>query len=87
MTRAGALTAVALLAAALAPYAPIVWNEALPSAPHSDVMFAVQSARGFVEGLSEGQLFPRWIEAANRGHVAPTFLYYSPGAMSTKETS
>lgn len=80
MTRRRAVTAGLLLVAALAPYAPIIWNEALPNAPHSDVMFAVQSARGFVEGLSEGQLYPRWIEAANRGHGAPTFLYYSPGA-------
>lgn len=76
--RSRAATGLLLLGCLL--YLPVAWNAALPFAPHSDVIFAAQSVRGFSAGLSEGVAYPRWIGEANRGHGAPTFLYYSPAA-------
>ena len=78
--RRDAIVAAALLLAALGVYAPLALSEALPAAPHSDVLFASQNARGFVDGLAEGRAYPRWLAETNRGHGSPTFLFYSPGA-------
>jgi len=80
MNRREAIIAACLLLVGLGIYAPVAWNDALPIARHSDVMFATQNARGFIDGLSEGRLYPRWLAEVNRGHGAPTFLYYSPAA-------
>ena len=80
MTKTRNRSAVWLLLLGALVYLPVAWHSALPIAPHSDVVFATQSARGFSEGLAEGRAYPRWIADANRGHGAPTFLYYSPGA-------
>jgi hypothetical protein len=77
--RRDALVAAALLLVALGLYARFALRDALPSAPHSDAAFAVQNARGFIDGLSEGRFYPRWVAESNRGHGAPTFLYYPPG--------
>lgn len=80
MSRSEALIAAGLLLVGLSVYAPIAWNDALPIARHSDVNFATQNARGFIDGLSEGRFYPRWLAEVNHGHGAPTFLYYSPAA-------
>ena len=69
-----------LLLLACALYLPFALHDGLPSAPHSDANFATQNARGFIDGLEEGQWLPRWHAEVNRGYGAPTFLFYSPGA-------
>jgi hypothetical protein len=44
----------------------------------SDVSYHSQWAHGFVEALSEGIPFPRWVGTTNRGFGAPVFLIYPP---------
>jgi len=43
-----------------------------------DTLFAAQSAQGFARALEEGVLYPRWVDDANLGLGAPTFVFYSP---------
>ncbi len=55
---------------------PLLANPGLPAG--SDADFTAQSAQGFLDALREGVLYPRWIDAANRGFGAPTFVFYAP---------
>ena len=56
--------------------APLFGNPGLPAG--SDLDFTAQSAQGFLDALREGVLYPRWIDAANRGFGAPSFVFYAP---------
>lgn len=55
---------------------PLMAGPVLPRG--SDVSFHAQWARGFVQALDEGQLYPRWVAEANHGFGAPVFLMYPP---------
>lgn len=76
----GGVFVLPLAAALLASFVfclPLLWHwPLLPSG--DDRLFAAQSALGFADALREGILYPRWIETANAGLGAPTFIFYSP---------
>jgi hypothetical protein len=71
-----AWVAVALVAVAVVFSWPLWSHSALPLG--SDLAFASQSAHGFTEALREGVAYPRWIDRANKGLGAPTFVFYPP---------
>jgi len=68
--------ALALLAATVAVCGPLIRERGLPAG--SDVLFAAQSSHGFTRALSEGVVYPRWIDEGNRGLGSPTFVFYPP---------
>lgn len=74
--RSGALAWLAVCLAAGIFAVPLLANPGLPAG--SDVDFTAQSAQGFLDALREGVVYPRWIDAANRGFGAPTFVFYAP---------
>ena len=57
---------------------------ALPRLTHAelpwgaDLTVAAQLTQGMLEGLSDGQVYPRWIDGMSRGFGAPAFVFYPP---------
>lgn len=52
----------------------IVLDRVWPFDIHIHYRWSVQ----FVEAISQGHLYPRWMHLANNGMGEPTFLYYAP---------
>src|SRR5262249_19752121 len=44
----------------------------------SDIGFHLRWNTWFAEELRQGNLYPRWLSAANRGYGSPVTLYYPP---------
>jgi hypothetical protein len=70
------LCVVIVAAAAGVSVWPLFTHEALPRG--SDVSWHAQWVSGFLDGLRDGHLYPRWISEANRGFGAPVFVFYPP---------
>ncbi|MBI3448316.1 MAG: hypothetical protein HY049_05300 [Acidobacteria bacterium] len=70
------LAASILAGAVLAFCAPLLLNAALPLG--SDSYGTMHYLQGFMKALSEGDLYPRWTDATNRGLGSPTFIFFPP---------
>ncbi len=57
---------------------------ALPMLTHEkmqwgmDLSFASQMTKGMLDGLRDGYLYPRWVDAMSRSFGAPVFVFYPP---------
>src|SRR6185369_14138205 len=45
----------------------------------NDMNLHYEQMKSFHQGLSAGEIYPRWEEDTNRGFGAPTMNYYPPG--------
>jgi hypothetical protein len=70
-----AFVAAGLSAVALAVVLPI-WKYGSPSG--HDSQYHLLWADQFIESLSSGVLYPRWLPSSNSGLGSPTFIFYSP---------
>lgn len=43
-----------------------------------DLSFAAQMTQGMLQGLRDGHLYPRWVDAMSKNFGAPAFLFYPP---------
>src|SRR5262245_46085600 len=70
-----AFVAACLSSVALTIVLPI-WKYGSPSGhdSHYHLLWADQ----FIESLSNGVLYPRWLPSSNSGLGSPTFIFYSP---------
>src|SRR5438128_10790287 len=78
------LLALALSAIAVVPFFFMGQNESgtasgLRMPTTHDMFLHYDQMRSFNEGLSSGEVYPRWEADSNRGFGAPTTSYYPPG--------
>jgi hypothetical protein len=59
-------------------YGPKQWTTLQMPITH-DMHLHVEQMKSFYNGLSAGEIYPRWEEDTNRGFGAPTTSYYPPG--------
>jgi hypothetical protein len=57
-------------------HGPKQWNLQMPIT--HDMHLHVEQMKSFYNGLSAGEIYPRWEEDTNRGFGAPTTSYYPP---------
>ena len=79
-----ALLCVALSAVAVVPFyfmgpAPQEGQWTLRMPTTHDMYLQFDQMKSFYNGLSAGEVYPRWEEDTNRGFGAPTTSYYPPG--------
>ena len=83
----GAVASLCLLVSALAVAPYFFMGEPVPGAspwdlrmPNThDIWLNFDQMRDFYQGLSAGEIYPRWEEDTNYGFGAPTMCFYPPG--------